>query len=42
LAGETDLRLLASFEYSLPPFLPQLSLAAVNPDVKVYEVPDSP
>jgi hypothetical protein len=38
LAGETDLRLLASFEYRLPPFLPQLSLAAVNPDVKVYAV----
>lgn len=39
LAGETDLRLLASFEYRLPPFLPQISLAAVNPDVKIYEVP---
>ena len=39
LAGETDLRLLASFEYRLPPFLPQISLAAVNPDVKVYEIP---
>jgi len=39
LAGETNLRLLASFEYSLPYFLPQISLAAVNPDVKVYEVP---
>jgi hypothetical protein len=39
LAGETSLHLLASFEYRLPSFLPQLSLAAVNPDVKVYEVP---
>jgi Dolichyl-phosphate-mannose-protein mannosyltransferase len=39
LAGETDLRMLASFEYRLPPFLPQISLAAVNPDVKIYEVP---
>ncbi len=39
LAGETNLHLLASFEYSLPYFLPQISLAAVNPDVKVYEVP---
>lgn len=39
LAGETDLRLLASFEYRLPPFLPQVSLSAVNPDVRVYEVP---
>jgi hypothetical protein len=39
LAGDTDLQLLASFEYSLPPFLPQISLAAVNPEVKIYEVP---
>jgi hypothetical protein len=39
LAGETGLRLLASFEYSLPPYLPQISVAAVNPDIKVYEVP---
>ncbi len=39
LAGETDLHLLASFEYHLPSFLPQISLAAVNPDVKIYEVP---
>jgi hypothetical protein len=39
LAGETNLRLLASFEYRLPPFLPQVSLAAVNPDVKIYEIP---
>ena len=39
LAGETHLHLLASFEYRLPPFLPQISLTAVNPDIKVYEVP---
>ena len=39
LAGETDLTLLASFEYSLPPYLPQISLAAVNPVIKVYQVP---
>lgn len=39
LAGETGLTLLASFEYSLPPWLPQISLAAVNPDVRVYRVP---
>ncbi|MFZ5910066.1 MAG: phospholipid carrier-dependent glycosyltransferase [Chloroflexota bacterium] len=39
IAGETSLRLLASFEYSLPSFLPQISLAAVNPAIKVYEVP---
>ena len=39
LAGKTNLQLLASFEYRLPPFLPQISLNAVNPDVKVYQVP---
>jgi hypothetical protein len=39
LADETNLRLLATFKYRLPPFLPQISLAAVNPDVKVYEIP---
>jgi hypothetical protein len=39
LTGETDLHLLASFEYRLPSFLPQISLATVNPDIKVYEVP---
>ena len=39
LEGKTDLRLLASFEYHLPLFLPQISLDAVNPDVKVYEIP---
>lgn len=39
LAGETDLTTLASFEYTLPPYLPQISLAAVNPVIKVYRVP---
>jgi len=39
LAGETSLRLLGSFEYSLPSFLPQISISAVNPDIKIYEVP---
>jgi hypothetical protein len=40
LAGKTDLRLIASFEYSLPPYLPQISISSVNPDVKIYEVPE--
>ena len=39
IAGETSLHLLASFHYSLPSYLPQISLAAVNPDIKIYEVP---
>ena len=39
LDGQTDLNLLASFEYSLPAFLPQISISAVNPTVKIYEIP---
>ena len=39
LAGETSLHLLADFEYSLPPYLPQIDLTFVNPAVKVYEIP---
>jgi len=39
LDGKTELRLLASFEYSLPAFLPQIPISSVNPDVKIYEVP---
>jgi 4-amino-4-deoxy-L-arabinose transferase-like glycosyltransferase len=39
LAGETSLHLLKEFEYSLPPYLPQIELTFVNPDVKVYEIP---
>jgi hypothetical protein len=38
LKGETDHSLLASFEYSLPPYLPQFSIAAVNPAVRVYKI----
>ena len=39
LAGDTSLRLLGEFEYSLPSYLPQIDLTFVNPDIKVYEVP---
>ena len=39
IAGQTSLQLLASFEYDLPPYLPQISLAAVNPDIKIYAIP---
>jgi len=39
LAGETSLHLLGKYEYSLPPYLPQVDLAFVNPDVRIYEVP---
>jgi hypothetical protein len=37
LAGETSFRLIAEFEYSLPPYLPQVSVGAVNPEIRVYE-----
>ena len=30
-------RLLAGFEYSPPPFLPQIRIAFVNPEIRIYE-----
>lgn len=38
LAGEiTSLRLVKQFTYSLPPYLPQLEVRSVNPEVRIYE-----
>jgi len=37
LAGRTQWVLLRHFEYSLPTYLPQLTLSAVNPAIRVYE-----
>lgn len=38
LAGESDnFRLLREFEYELPPYLPQVSISAVNPEVQIFE-----
>ncbi|MBP6813118.1 MAG: hypothetical protein KA138_16425, partial [Saprospiraceae bacterium] len=38
LAGEvTTYRLLEEFTYSLPPYLPQVALSAVNPEIRIYE-----
>jgi hypothetical protein len=38
LDGEiTSYRLVAEFSYRLPPYLPYVGVAAVNPDVKIYE-----
>lgn len=38
LADEvTTYRLIAEFSYRLPPYLPHVEIAAVNPDVKIYE-----
>jgi 4-amino-4-deoxy-L-arabinose transferase-like glycosyltransferase len=38
LAGEvTTFRLMKEFHYSLPAWLPQVSVLTVNPDIKIYE-----
>ncbi|NOT04590.1 MAG: phospholipid carrier-dependent glycosyltransferase [Anaerolineales bacterium] len=38
LAGEiTSFRLMEDFTYSLPPYLPQLTVTAVNPEIRIYE-----
>jgi Dolichyl-phosphate-mannose-protein mannosyltransferase len=38
LAGKiTSFRLIKEFTYSLPPYLPQLTVTAVNPEVRIYE-----
>lgn len=38
LMGEVDtFRLIKEFTYSLPPYLPQVSISAVNPEIRIYE-----
>ncbi|MBL8101645.1 MAG: glycosyltransferase family 39 protein, partial [Anaerolineales bacterium] len=38
LAGEiSTFRLLKKFTYTLPPYLPQVSISAVNPEIWIYE-----
>jgi len=37
-AGESEhYKLIADFSYRLPPFLPQLEIAFVNPEIRIYE-----
>ena len=38
LTGETSLHLLKKFEYHLPLYMPYVTVAAVNPDIRVYEL----
>jgi hypothetical protein len=38
LAGQTSLHLLKKFEYDLPAYMPYVTVAAVNPDIRVYEL----
>ena len=37
LSGETRYALLNRFEYRLPPYMPQVQVAAVNPTMSIYE-----
>lgn len=38
LAGEvTTFRLVKEFSYTLPPYLPNVSVSAVNPEIRIYE-----
>jgi len=38
LAGKvTTFRLVKDFTYSLPPYLPRVSVLAVNPEIRIYE-----
>ena len=37
LAGENAYHLIGDFSYSLPPFLPQISIAFVNPEIQVFQ-----
>jgi hypothetical protein len=37
LAGETHFQLIKEFTYKLPSFLPQVSISAVNPEIRIYE-----
>jgi hypothetical protein len=38
LAGKvTTFRLIKEFTYSLPPWLPNISISAVNPEIRIYE-----
>jgi hypothetical protein len=36
LAGETSYQLIADFKYSLPEYLPDLQMAFLNPEIRVY------
>jgi hypothetical protein len=37
VAGQTNYRLIASFSYKLPSFLPQLKIFFLNPKIQIYE-----
>lgn len=37
LAGKTSYRQMAEFTYSLPPHLPQVTISAVNPEIRIFE-----
>ncbi len=37
LAGQTHFRLIKEFIYKIPPYLPQVTISAVNPEIRIYE-----
>lgn len=37
ITNKTSYKLIATFSYNLPPYLPQLSIAFVNPVIQVYK-----
>jgi len=37
LAGESSYHLIGDFSYSLPPFLPQITLSFVNPEIQIFQ-----
>ena len=37
LAGQTNYQLMKTFKYTLPPFLPDLNLPFLNPEIRIYE-----
>jgi hypothetical protein len=40
LRGDTDYRLIASFSYELPAWLPRIAQGFLNPDIRIYERAD--
>jgi len=37
LAGETSYEMIAEFTYTLPKYLPQISIAFVNPEIQIFQ-----
>jgi hypothetical protein len=42
IANKTHYKLLKTFSYHLPPYLPQLSIAFVNPNIQIFQYDGKP